>query len=91
MNQQVQFNEQVHLHWDQGWLQFDALMAGHKVPCLITLEELARRWGQPLNEPELVSVAFEQLRFDLEAEAEGLIEDEAFDTQGRIWLGHPAI
>ncbi|GAA4895427.1 DUF1488 domain-containing protein [Ferrimonas pelagia] len=91
MNQQILFNEQIELDWQQQWFRFDAILAGQRVPCFITLAQLGRRWSRPIPDPESASVAFEQLRFDLEEEAESLIEDEAFDAQGRIWLGHPAI
>ncbi|SHI23550.1 DUF1488 family protein [Ferrimonas marina] len=91
MNQQILFNDQVELDWEGGWLRFNALVAGQTVGCFIALMELHKRLGQEITEREASMVAFEQLRFDLEAEAETLIEDEAYDAQGRIWLGHPAI
>jgi hypothetical protein len=89
MNQSVQFNEQVTIEWEQGLACFDAMVEGQKVPCMVGLNVLAGKLDQLIPTPEEAAVAFEQLRFDLEAEAEVLIEDEAYDAQGRIWIGHP--
>ncbi|MBY5994184.1 DUF1488 domain-containing protein [Ferrimonas balearica] len=91
MNQQILFNDHVEIQWEQGWAQFDAMVAGQRVPCLVGLNTLANKLDSTLTTAEEAAAAFEQLRFDLEAEAERLIEDDAFDAQGRIWLGHPPI
>lgn len=89
MNQQILFNDQVSIDWQQKLARFDAMVAGQKVTCWVGVAELEQRLDQTLPTAEEASAAFEQLRFDLEAEAESLIEDEAYDAQGRIWLGHP--
>lgn len=91
MNQQILFNDQLEVNWEQGQVKFEAQWAGQTVPCFITVAQLAQRSNQEIGTAEQVSVVFELLRFDLEEEAEALIEDEAFDAQGRIWLGHAAI
>ncbi len=91
MNQQILFNDHVEIDWEQGWAQFHAMVAGQRVPCLIALDLLANKLDTTLTSAEEAAAAFEQLRFELEAEAETLIEDEAYDAQGRIWLGHPPI
>ncbi|WP_298444534.1 DUF1488 family protein [uncultured Ferrimonas sp.] len=88
MNQQILFNDQLNVQWQQGMVEFGAQWAGQSVVCLISIEQLSKRSGQTIGNAEQAGMVFEQLRFDLEEEAEALIEDEAFDAQGRIWLGH---
>lgn len=89
MNQAILFDDQLTIDWSVGTVRFDVQWGGQLVPCLISISELQRRSGDPLINAEQVGVAFEQLRFDLEEEAEALIEEEAFDVQGMVWLGHP--
>ncbi|QIZ78188.1 DUF1488 family protein [Ferrimonas lipolytica] len=90
MNQQILFNDLLDIKWQQGTVAFSAQWGGSSVLCLIGIDQLAKRSGQTIGNAEQAGVVFEQLRFELEEEAEILIEDEAFDAQGRIWLGHPA-
>ncbi|BDY02993.1 DUF1488 domain-containing protein [Ferrimonas sp. YFM] len=91
MNQQIQFNDQLQVDMQQHHLSFTALVAGQKVGCYIALPALAHLANAEITTQEQAIQAFEQHRFDLEDEAETLIEEENFDAQGRIWLQHPAI
>ncbi|WP_028116936.1 DUF1488 domain-containing protein [Ferrimonas senticii] len=88
MNQQILFNDRIEVDWSQQWIQFDAQWAGQVVPCLITIAQLAKLANCQIENIEQASAAFEQCRFDLEEQAELLIEEESFDPQGQVWLGH---
>ncbi len=90
MNQAILFDDQLTIDWAAGTVRFDAQWAGQIVPCLISIAELQQRSGDLLANAEQAAAVFEQLRFDLEEEAEALIEDEAFDVQGMVWLSHPS-
>ncbi|SDK24580.1 Protein of unknown function [Ferrimonas sediminum] len=91
MNQQILFNDQLSVNWPQQWIEFTAMVAGQRVGCFIALPTLAHLSDTDIGNEEQAIQAFERLRFDLEEEAETLIEEENFDAQGRIWLHHPAI
>lgn len=84
MNQSILFSDQLEWNQELGMVEFHAQQAGMLIVCLVGLEKLARLNG--LNEvaKEQAFECFEAVRFDLEEIAESLIEDEAFDEQGRV-------
>ena len=86
MNQQILFNDNVDIHWDERLIIFYGQWAGQMIPCIVTFDALQKRTEQPLNTEAQIQSAFEMYRFELEEEAETLIEEEAFDPQGQIWL-----
>lgn len=84
MNQSIQFPElEV---WDPIRLAvcFPVLINGMKFTCAVGQASLSRRFGG--NSPEQWLVAFQHARWDLEDEAEMLINEDAVDDQGWLWL-----
>ena len=74
MNQAILFNDDVSYH--QGELRFTAMAAGQLITCKI-ITKLPKQ--QAL-------VHFAQHQFDYEMQAEQLIEDEIFNSNGEVTL-----
>ncbi|WP_418641814.1 DUF1488 domain-containing protein [Vibrio chaetopteri] len=84
MNQSILFSDQLEWNQELGVVEFHAQQAGVLIVCLVGLEILARLNDLNVVTKELAFECFEAVRFDLEEIAESLIEDEAFDEQGRV-------
>ncbi|MCK5885410.1 DUF1488 family protein [Ferrimonas aestuarii] len=91
MNQQILFNDQFEIDMQQQWLRFNAMVSGQQVGCYISVPSLSHLAQSPLETELQIGQAFEKYRFDLEDEAETLIDEENYDAQGRIWLQHDPI
>lgn len=86
MNQSVIFTDTT--NWAAGLasVHFTAQQQGMNINCYISLTSLSELSGQVIEKPASALVVFEQYRFDIEDKAEALIEIEAFDEQGRIFI-----
>lgn len=84
MNQSILFPDRE--QWDDQLLAlcFPALVNGFQVMCSITGETIASRYGGDNKESWLE--LFRLNRWDLEDEAEALIEADEHDNQGCVWL-----
>ena len=60
------------------------MVHGMQLTCAISGEMLASRFGG--DTPEQWLEIFQQHRWDLEEEAEGLIQAQQEDAQGWVWL-----
>ncbi|AIX75703.1 MAG: DUF1488 domain-containing protein [Mixta calida] len=82
MNQAIQFPDRE--NWDEAQqaICFPAMVNGFQLTCAITVKELRQRFleeGEPLE-------IFRRHRWDLEDQAQSLIEDQQEDSQGWVWL-----
>lgn len=84
MNQAIQFPDREEWRTDISAVVFPALVHGMQLTCAISGETLASRFGGCT--PEQWLETFQQLRWDLEEEAEALIQDQQEDSQGWVWL-----
>ncbi|GAL08096.1 hypothetical protein JCM19237_6868 [Photobacterium aphoticum] len=87
MNQDILFDDRQ--TWDETRqaVSFPALQGGQLISCWVTRAWLEQYCQRTLATEEAVLVAFSECRFDVEDEAEALIEDEAFDQDGDIVIG----
>jgi len=81
MNQAIQFSDRE--TWDDEKLAvcFPALVNGMQMMCAIEGATLVRRFGEGLP-----LTLFREHRWDLEEEAENLIQEQSEDDQGWVWL-----
>lgn len=84
MNQAIQFPDREEWIVDIDAVVFPAMVHGMKLMCAIKGEALARRFGGITSEQWLEN--FRQHRWDLEEEAEALIQAQQEDDQGWVWL-----
>lgn len=84
MNQAIQFPDREEWRTDVSAVVFPAMVYGMQLTCAISGEMLASRFGG--DTPEQWLEIFQQHRWDLEEEAEGLIQDQQEDAQGWVWL-----
>lgn len=84
MNQAIQFPDREEWRTDVNAVVFQAMVHGMQLTCAISGEMLASRFGG--DTPEQWLEIFQQHRWDLEEEAEGLIQAQQEDAQGWVWL-----
>jgi len=84
VNQAIQFPDRE--EWDENkkCVCFPALVNGMQLTCAISGESLAYRFTG--DTPEQWLASFRQHRWDLEEEAENLIQEQNEDDQGWVWL-----
>ena len=91
MNQSVLFPDLQEWNTQLTCIDFPAQVQGVNIQCRIGLVSLVRISDSVLNANDQnisvkVLALFDEYRFDIEEEVELLIEQEAFDEQGRITL-----
>ncbi|WP_437889921.1 DUF1488 domain-containing protein [Phytobacter sp. V91] len=84
MNQAIQFPDREEWSDSEQALCFPAMVNGILLTCMISGETLALRFGG--DSPAQWLTSFQQCRWDLEDEAEQLIQQQQEDAQGRVWL-----
>ncbi|KEA51191.1 MULTISPECIES: DUF1488 domain-containing protein [Mangrovibacter] len=84
MNQSIQFPDREEWHVEHQAVVFPALVGGMQVFCAISKLVLAQRFGEHTAEEYLN--LFRSHRWDLEEEAEVLINAQQEDAQGWYWL-----
>ncbi|USD60416.1 DUF1488 domain-containing protein [Vibrio sp. SCSIO 43140] len=84
MNQSILFSDQLTWNEETGMVEFHAQQAGMLIICLVSLDKLGKLNNSSEVSKENAFEQFEAARFDIEEIAESLVEDEAFDEQGRI-------
>lgn len=84
MNQAIQFPDREEWNAEKEAVCFPALVNGMQLMCAIKGEVLANRFGGETAAQWLA--AFCEHRWDLEDEAEALIQSQQEDDQGWIWL-----
>ncbi|WP_439214592.1 DUF1488 domain-containing protein [Duffyella gerundensis] len=82
MNQAIQFPDREEWNREIDAMCFPALVNGISLTCAISASELQHRYG---NE-HLADKLFSAHRWDLEEEAQTLIEQQKDDDQGWVWL-----
>lgn len=84
MNQAIQFPDREEWNADIDAVSFPALVNGMQLMCAIKGGKLAHRYGG--DTPEQWLAAFCEHRWDLEEEAEALIQSQQEDDHGWVWL-----
>ena len=84
MNQAIQFPDREEWNESKKCVCFPALVNGMQLTCAITGESLANRFAG--DTPEQWLASFRQHRWDLEEEAENLIQEQSEDDQGSGYL-----
>ncbi|HAU5607826.1 DUF1488 family protein [Citrobacter koseri] len=84
MNQAIQFPDREEWDADLEAVSFPALVNGIQLMCAIKGTTLAHRFGG--DTPERWLADFCEHRWDLEEEAEALIQSQQEDDQGWVWL-----
>lgn len=84
MNQAIQFPDREEWQEDINAVVFPAMVHGMQLKCAVKGEVLAHRFGG--DTPEQWLEIFHQQRWDLEEEAEALIQAQREDDQGWVWL-----
>ena len=84
MNQAIQFPDREAWCDELQAVCFPALVNGMQLSCAIKAETLATRFGG--ETPVQWLALFQEHRWDLEEEAEQLIQQQREDDQGWVWL-----
>ncbi|WP_428774002.1 DUF1488 domain-containing protein [Vibrio sp.] len=84
MNQSILFPDMQSWSEEKQAVIFPAQQSGALIECLVTVAELTKLSGRPIEGSQQALAVFAELRFDLEELAEALIEDEAFNQRGEI-------
>jgi hypothetical protein len=84
MNQSILFPDIQSWKESSQSVNFPAQQFGALIECYVTKQKLAEISGAVVECEQQAIAAFIACRFDLEEIAEALIEDEAFDEEGRI-------
>ncbi|MGB2078205.1 MAG: DUF1488 domain-containing protein [Vibrio sp.] len=86
MNQAIIFSDDVTWNEKDQQLIFIAQVSGQVVECVVSHQKLQQLAQKVVHGVEDAFVAFEVCRFDLEEEAETLIQDEAYNEFGQVIL-----
>ncbi len=84
MNQNIIFSDDMTWDDELASIQFTGQQQGMTIRCYIGLDALSQLSQEMVSDQQHAISMFEQYRFDIEELAEELIEQEAFDEQGRI-------
>ncbi|WNN44744.1 MULTISPECIES: DUF1488 family protein [Winslowiella] len=82
MNQAIQFPDREFWDNERQAVCFPAQVNGFHLTCAIAALTLRQRYGSGASDLEL----FRSHRWDIEEEAEALIEQQQEDDQGWVWL-----
>ncbi|USD41200.1 DUF1488 domain-containing protein [Vibrio sp. SCSIO 43135] len=87
MNQSILFPDIQ--TWDavKNVIVFPAQQSGALIECVVSKSYLENMVGSAIETEQQAIQVFQKLRFDLEEQAEELIEEEEFNLQGQIELG----
>lgn len=86
MNQSILFPDRQHWDEERAAVCFPAQQAGALIECVVSQAVLESYAQQSITSCQHAIELFEQWRFDLEEQAESLIEDEMFNSRGEIEL-----
>jgi hypothetical protein len=84
MNQSVIFTDQVFIEVDK--VRFIAQQQGMHINCYVSFSAISELCDKQVVSEGNAMCLFEQCRFDIEDQAEALIEQEAFNDSGDIVL-----
>ncbi|OCH12125.1 hypothetical protein A6E05_11180 [Aliivibrio sp. 1S165] len=84
MNQSILFSDDVQWNEETQTILFSAQQMGNLIQCHVAISWLESESGEVIiNDADALRV-FEEYRFDVEEQAEALIEDEEFNASGEI-------
>ncbi|WP_087023561.1 DUF1488 domain-containing protein [Thaumasiovibrio subtropicus] len=84
MNQSILFPDIQTYDAVNAGVIFPAQQSGALIECFVSTHWLVMTAGKPLSNEQEILAQFSDSRFDLEEIAEERIEDEDFDTDGRV-------
>ncbi len=84
MNQSIIFSDELKIEPEELRVYFSAQQMGHLISCSVSFSWLEEQSGEFILDQDKACEVFNQLRFDIEDEAEALIEDEEFNASGEI-------
>ncbi|MEL7292674.1 MAG: DUF1488 domain-containing protein [Pseudomonadota bacterium] len=84
MNQSILFPDMQTWHAEAQVMSFPAQQSGALIECIVSKQALENLSGQSIVDQQQALAVFAQCRFDLEELAEGLIEDEQYNSSGQI-------
>lgn len=84
MNQSILFPDRETWDAERQALCFPVQVNGMQLTCAMTRDVLVQRFGD--GTPAFWLAQFRTSRWDTEEEAETLIEEDAFDNQGWLWI-----
>ncbi|WP_300173493.1 DUF1488 domain-containing protein [uncultured Aliivibrio sp.] len=84
MNQSILFGDDAQWNEETQAILFSAQQMGNLIQCRVTISWLESESGDVIiNNADALRI-FEEYRFDVEEQAEALIEDEEFNASGEI-------
>lgn len=87
MNQSILFDDELQWNESEQSVGFTAQCMGAQIQCAAPKALLEQLTGLLIDDQSAAFRAFELCRFDVEELAEEQIEEEEYDSQGRIVLG----
>ncbi|NVD05895.1 DUF1488 domain-containing protein [Vibrio sp. JPW-9-11-11] len=84
MNQSILFPDIQAWQAESQVISFPAQQSGALIECIVSKRALEKLSGQTVSDEQQALAVFAQYRFDLEELAEGLIEDEEYNSLGQI-------
>ena len=90
MNQAILFSDNERYNVELQQVEFSAQCQGALITCIISVDNLFQLndknfKSQDISETIILSL-FESSRFDIEDIAEQMINDQAFDEDGKVYL-----
>lgn len=86
MNQAILFSDELSWNQQAQSVDFSAQCMGALIECRVTASLLEKLTQVKVVDEKSAVEAFELCRFDIEEQAEQLIEEEEYDANGRIVL-----
>ncbi|MBA5764118.1 DUF1488 domain-containing protein [Vibrio sp. 404] len=86
MNQSILFPDIQTWNEELNAVTFPAQQSGALIECVASVSYLSQLSEQAINGAQQALDVFEQNRFEIEEQAEQLIEDEEYNAQGMIEL-----
>ncbi|CAH0541894.1 DUF1488 domain-containing protein [Vibrio marisflavi] len=86
MNQSIIFPDEQ--RWDEALeaIVFPVQVSGMLVECIAKSQVLSKLSGEKIESAQQAIECFKQVRFDVEELAEQAIEEEEYDSSGRIQI-----
>ncbi|MGF1911427.1 DUF1488 domain-containing protein [Vibrio kasasachensis] len=86
MNQSILFPDIQTWNEELNAVTFPAQQSGALIECVASVSYLSQLSDQTINGAQQALDVFDQNRFEIEEQAEQLIEDEEYNAQGMIEL-----
>lgn len=84
MNQSILFSDDAQWNEETQTVLFSAQQMGNLIRCRVAASWLESESGEEITNDTDALRIFDEYRFDVEEQAEALIEDEEFNASGEI-------